>query len=264
LASRDADVAHAYRSALEISVDPQQIKDGQSAWGYQIESCGADRQCLSQSLDERLAAIQYAVRQSEAEPVQTPKSPVKWADAGPAPQAAPDTPASIQTNLIEEPDAIDEPAVETFVAPEAEQVAASVPSPSKPRRQVGGTATLAIGAMFILPVLAVVASLLVVRSLANHTMNRYGWPLILNWWNVLYLVGFFGGCFVASMGAQTGDALSLGFGFFGAIWLVLLIVNVRKTNLMTGLAMTLIQPFVVFILWALYGAAKAKMEGRRI
>ena len=118
--------------------------------------------------------------------------------------------------------------------------------------------------MFILPVLAVVASLLVVRSLANHTMNRYGWPLILNWWNVLYLVGFFGGCFVASMGAQTGDALSLGFGFFGAIWLVLLIVNVRKTNLMTGLAMTLIQPFVVFILWALYGAAKAKMEGRRI
>lgn len=276
LSAKDHQIDLAYRKALDQAAEPNRVRDNHSAWANGLSACGSDRKCIVQAYGEELRALEHAaaetpqiadipiIKDQVSGPVERPHPPTSRSDAArlidgsssPAP-AEPEQPFIRESYDADQP-TLDAPAPEMAVA---DQEAA--PS-SQPRRQGSGLGSLGIGALFILPILAVVASLLMVRSLANHTMQKYGWPLILNWWNTLYLVGFFGGCFVASLGAQTGDAVPMGLSFFGAIWLILLIVNIYKTSLLTGLAMTLIQPFVVFILWAFYGATKAKMEGRRI
>lgn len=97
------------------------------------------------------------------------------------------------------------------------------------------------------------------KALADYTSNRFGWPMILNWWNVLHLISIFALIGGLSVGAGAGGAV-IAIG----LWLIVLLVNVRKTNLLVGLTMTALQPFVVFIMWALYGVMKAKAEGRRV
>lgn len=108
-------------------------------------------------------------------------------------------------------------------------------------------------------VLAVLLALGTTKALADYTSRRYGWPLILNWWNLLHFVGAVLGMFVSTMGVPM-----MGLVVFGGCWVIVLIVNIWKTNLLAGLLMTLVQPLVVAILWVAYGITRAKMEGRRI
>ena len=277
LSARDRQIDMAYRNALDEAAEPNRIRDNHTAWASGLSACGSDRQCIVQAYAEELRALEYAtaktpevadtpiIKDRVSAPIERPYPLTSRSDT-PQRIDGPFNPAPAETEqpFIGGSDNADQPTYDAPAQPEmavADQKAAPA---SQPRRPGSGLGSLGVGALFILPIIAIVASLLVVRSLANHTMQKYGWPLILNWWNVLYLVGFFGGCFVASMGAHTGEIVSMGLGFFGAIWAILLIVNIYKTSLLTGLAMTLIQPFVVFILWAFYGATKAKMEGRRI
>ncbi len=42
----------------------------------------------------------------------------------------------------------------------------------------------------------------------------------------------------------------------GGIWLIVLAVNVRKTDLLTGVAMSVVQPFVVAILFVVFQLAR--------
>lgn len=277
LSARDRQIDTAYRKALNQASEPDQVRDNHTAWAQGLSGCGSDRQCIVQAYGEELRALEYA---TEKAPQVSDTAVITDRGSAPVERTMPATarsdleqrldgpfnpvPAEDEQSFVDQPVSAGQPTFEAPGQPEMAVADLDAGPSSQPRERGSGLGSLGIGALFILPILAVVASLLVVRSLANHAMQKYGWPLILNWWNALYLVGFFGGCFVASLGAQTGDALPMGLGFFGAIWLILLIVNIHKTSLLTGLAMTLIQPFVVFILWAFYGATKSKMEGRRI
>lgn len=277
LSARDRQIDLAYRNALDETSEPNRVRDNHTAWATGLSACGSDRQCIVQAYAEELRTLEYAtaktaqvadtpvIKDRVSSPVERPYSLTSRSDApqridGPLDPA----PAESEQPFPGQSDSAGQPTFDAPAQPGMVVVDHEAAPASQPRRQGSGLGSLGVGALFILPIIAIAASLVVVRSLASHTMQKYGWPLILNWWNALYLVGFFGGAFVGSLGAQTGDALPMGFGFFGAIWLIMLIVNTYKTNLLTGLAMTLIQPFVVFILWAFYGATKAKMEGRRI
>lgn len=253
LAAVDRNLDAAFRAALKRSENPDGLRAEQRLWLRDLRNCGEDPFCLEETYADRIEALENGpaeadltaeagdgttdglsadrgseaalpvVEESSAEPEMAPAEQEIVPSAGSRSDRQSDTPATVER--------------------ESQR---SAPEQTKRGVGLGG---LAFGALFMLPILAVVGSLLVVRNLANHTMNRYNWPLILNWWNVLYLVGFLGGFFVGSLGIATGDAVPLGLGFFGAIWLIMLVVNIRKTDLMTGLAMTLIQPFAVFIIY---------------
>lgn len=282
--ARDQQIDQAYRTALEQAPEPQRVRDNHAAWARSILVCGDDRGCISRSLDEELTALEYAAasgrRGVEVAAAEDPK-PQPFYGAAPPLERKPaessptflegDRSTAVESgpadSLLMEAPRHDE----TISQQQPEPAEAYEPSPSeqadlptKSSRLRNTTTGLAIGGLFILPILAVVVALLVVRSLANYTTNRYGWPLIMNWWNLFHLVGFFGGVFVGSMGVQTGAAIPMGLGFFGACWAIVLLKNITKTNLLTGLAMTIVQPLVVAILWVIYGVTKAKAEGRRI
>lgn len=260
LAQKDREVDAAYTRALDSADEPNRVRDNHTAWANSLSICGADRQCLAELLDEELEALEYASRpKQEAERLSVPE---------PEPELAlPPSPAPIQS--IEEP-----PTEPTFdLAPvkrrpasdsyeNSFELASPIPvegsEPAPAKRKVPEWEKAAFGGLLLIPLLGIIAGLLATKSLAEHTSRRYQWPLILNWWNVTYLVGIFGGLFVSTMGVPAS-----GLVFFGATCLVMLVVNVSKTNLLTGLAMTLVQPFVVVILWLAYGIAKANVQGRR-
>ena len=109
-------------------------------------------------------------------------------------------------------------------------------------------------------ILAVLIALGATKALADHTSQRYGWPLIMNWWNILHFIGGAAFMFLAFVGLQP----LMGAVVFAGCWLIVLIVNITKTNLVVGTLMTILQPLVVAILWVLYGVTRAKAEGRRI
>lgn len=281
---RDREIDRAYQAALEQAPEPNRVRDNHTAWSRSILACGSDRGCISRSLDEEVAALEYAAaagrRDVEMASIADPKpqavyGPAQAPERKPA-ENSPNSNGGNRSATVESEPVVSPPMGaarqdDLVSQQQSERSAAAVPSRSEqverqlePAVRGSTTAGLAIGGLFILPVLAVILALLVVRALANHTTTKYGWPLIMNWWNLLHLVGFFGGVFVGSMGAQSGAAIPMGLGFFGACWAIVLIVNITKTNLLTGLAMTIIQPLVVAILWVIYGVTKAKAEGRRI
>ena len=251
LASADRDLDASFRAALKRSENPDALRAEQRDWLRDLRECGDDPYCLYETYADRISALEAAPAERRLNPDaaltedlpsdRVPDVAASTADGteGLSSDRAPDVVSPIA----------DEPSAEASVAPEAALADLPALPPTRSNKRGGGLSSLAIGAMFVLPILAVIGSLLVVRSLANHTMNRYNWPLILNWWNALYLLGFLGALFVGSMGMATGDSVPLGLGFFAAIWLVLLVVNIRKTDLMTGIAMTLIQPLAVFVIY---------------
>ncbi len=260
LAERDRQVEAAYRDALQSATEPNRVRDSHTAWANSLSICGTDRQCLVELLDEELGMLEYASRPrlgADDATVQKPEVEV-------AEQALP-APVQTTEEQSDEP-GYNEAPTETPVAaeppPEALEpgpVAVDEPTiAAHPKRQVADWEKVVFGGLFIIPIIAVVLALLATKSLAEYTLRRFNWPLILNWWNVLYLIGIFGGLFVGTFAGPIG-----GFGFLGALCVVMLIVNVSKTNLLTGLAMTAVQPFVVIILWLGYGFAKAGVQGRR-
>lgn len=253
LVAIDRNLDAAFRAALSRSENPDDLRAEQRLWLRDLRNCGEDPFCLAESYADRIEALENGPADADL------TADAEYAAAeGPSGSRSSEAAPPVAGELSAEPEmALAEQEIVPPTEPRSGRQSAAQTagerenqrSPTEQTKRSGGLGGLAVGALFMVPILAVVGSLLVVRSLANHTMNRYNWPLILNWWNALYLVGFLGAFFVGSFGVATGDAVPLGLGFFGAIWLVMLVVNIRKTDLITGLGMTLIQPLAVFVIY---------------
>lgn len=135
--------------------------------------------------------------------------------------------------------------------PASIQTDKATPSNSSTSMVVGGF----ILALIVVLIIAISAT----KALADYSASRFGWPMIMNWWNALHLVSIFALVGAASIGSPMAGAL-----IAAGLWLIVLLVNIRKTNLLVGLTMTILQPFIVFIAWVIYGALKSKAEGRRL
>lgn len=240
LAAIDRKLDAAYKSALANAADDRALRQSQREWVRDFQLCGEDPFCIEESYADRIAVLDSFSGDSSAadepEPVEAQAT-----DAAPIPTATPVERAPRPAAASPEPQA-------------AETI-------GDVQRKAQGNPLVALtgGGLFLGMILAVVAALSATKALADHTTNKYGWPLIMNWWNLLHFMGAVAGMFVASFGG-----IMMGLVVFTGCWLVVLIVNITKTNLLTGLAMTIIQPLVVAILWVIYGVTKAKSEGRRI
>lgn len=240
LAATDRELDAAYTSALAYAADDRALRASQRDWLRDLQLCGEDPFCIEESYADRIAVLDSLSGDSSAadEPdnVEAPKTE--------APSIQTETPVE---SAPRQPTPSHEP-----------QVAETI---GDIQRDIQGKPLVALmgGGLFLGMILAVVAALAATKALADHTTNKYGWPLIMNWWNLLHFVGAVAGMFVASFGG-----VMMGLVVFGGCWLVVLTVNITKTNLFTGLAMTIVQPLVVAILWVAYGVTKAKTEGRRI
>ncbi|HYG25709.1 MAG TPA: lysozyme inhibitor LprI family protein, partial [Caulobacteraceae bacterium] len=240
LAAIDRKLDAAYKSALANATDDRALRQSQREWVRDFQLCDEDPFCIEESYADRIAVLDSFSGDSSAadepEPVEAQAT-----DASPIPTATPVERAPRPAAASPEPKA-------------AETV-------GDVQRKTQGNPLVALtgGGLVLGMILAVVAALAATKALADHTTNKYGWPLIMNWWNLLHFVGAVAGMFVASFGG-----IVMGLVVFAGCWLVVLIVNIAKTNLLTGLAMTIIQPLVVAILWVIYGVTKDKAEGRRI
>lgn len=240
LASIDRQLDAAYNAALANAANDRALRQSQREWLSDLQLCGEDPFCIEESYADRIAVLDSFGGDSSAaderEPVEAQEagtSPVQAAT--PVEQASRPKPASSE--------------------PQAAETIGDV----QRRNESNPLVALTGGGLFLGMILAVVAALAATKALADHTTNKYGWPLIMNWWNLLHFIGAVAGMFIASFGG-----IMMGLVVFAGCWLVVLIVNITKTNLVTGLAMTIVQPLVVAILWVVYGVTKTKAEGRRI
>lgn len=271
----DRQIDRAYRTAIEEASEPDRVRDNHTAWSRNVSACGRDRGCIGRSLDEQLAALEYAAatgrRDSAAAETGYPDPEQVYGPAPPAERRVEESSADVTMEAAAEPvpeqlpaEDLPAPAPEDVQFVERDELGAdeagvrTAPAPASDNRPSSFGQMLG-GGLFLGMILAVVAALAATKALADHTTQKYGWPLIMNWWNLLHFIGGVAGLFVASFGG-----VIMGLVVFAGCWLVVLIVNITKTNLLTGLAMTIIQPLVVAILWVIYGVTKAKAEGRRI
>lgn len=240
LAATDRELDAAYQSALDNAADDRSLRQSQRQWVRDLQLCGDDPFCIEESYSDRIAVL----------------------DSFGGDSSAADVSESVQAPEVEASPIRTEPAVETATdrpttktGPKAAETIGDI------QRDVQGNPLVALtgGGLFLGMILAIVAALATTKALADHTSNKYDWPLIMNWWNLLHFVGAVAGLFVASFGG-----IMMGLVVFSGCWLVVLLVNISRTNLLTGLAMTIVQPLVVAILWVVYGVTKAKTEGRRI
>lgn len=121
------------------------------------------------------------------------------------------------------------------------------------------TTSMVVGGFILALIVVLVIALGATKALADYTAARFGWPMIMNWWNALHLISIFALVIASSIGSPIAGAV-----IAAGLWLIVLLVNIRKTNLLVGLTMTILQPFIVFIAWVIYGALKSKAEGRRL
>lgn len=267
--ARDRQIDRAYRTALEQATEPNQVRDNHTAWSRSLSICGSDRDCIGRSLDEELTALEYAATKGRLEaeaaaagypepvPVSGPAPPI---DRNPV-----ESSSEVALEAAVEPTA-QEPTADEIVAPNSDEVRpletsdsdggrivefdappdASHSQPSSISQMMGGGLILGL-------IIVVLAALLATKALADHTTRRFGWPMILNWWNVLHLIAGFALWAGAAMGSPIG-----GLVVAGGIWLIVLAVNVRKTDLLTGVAMSVVQPFVVAILFVVFQLSRSK------
>lgn len=283
LSSLDRRLDAVFRSALRSSSRSDELLSDQQAWLSGVRRCGEDGSCIAAAYGDRIGELTPSQRDREVQIVQEvdprpakaqplPQSAVSNPQATPDPipprsntpspwvAVRPSTAAEFsappeQTGYGELP-AVD-PASEVASVTEEQPSAADAPVQKQGRPE--GFVAVVGGGLVIGLVLAVLLALGTTKALADYTSRRYGWPLILNWWNLLHFVGAVLGMFVSTMGVPM-----MGLVVFGGCWVIVLIVNIWKTNLLAGLLMTLVQPLVVAILWVAYGITRAKMEGRRI
>lgn len=121
------------------------------------------------------------------------------------------------------------------------------------------TTSMVVGGFILALIVVLIVAISATKALADYSASRFGWPMIMNWWNALHLVSIFALVGAASLGSPMAGAV-----IAAGLWLIVLLVNIRKTNLLVGLTMTILQPFIVFIAWVVYGALKSKAEGRRL
>lgn len=264
----DRQIDRAYRTAIDEATEPDRVRDNHTAWSRNVSACGSDRGCIGRSLDEQLAALEHAAATGrrdpaaagtelpDPEPVYSPAPPaerrVEESSPDVAMDAIADSPAGAPTDDVQVPALEDVQFVERDEL-EADQAGElDVPAPASDNRpsnfsqMVGGGAVLGV-------IVAILAALLATKALADHSMRTYGWPMILNWWNVLHLVAGFAFWCGAAFGSVLGGAVVA-----GGIWLIVLSVNVRKTDALTGVGMTVVQPFVVGILFVVFQFARNK------
>lgn len=266
--AQDRRIDQAYRTSLEQATEPNRVRDNHTAWSRSLSVCGSDRDCIGRSLDEQLEALEYAAASgrreraaaaeyTQPEPVYGPAPPIERRPAEPSPELAVEA-ASEFTSQEPAADEVPVPVIEElrpsesndseggraveFVSPPD----ATSTRPSSISQMIGGGVVLGL-------IVAVLAALLATKALADRSMSRYGWPMILNWWNVLHLVAGFTLWAGAAMGSPIG-----GLVVSGGIWFIVLVVNVRKTDLLTGVAMSVVQPFVVTILFVVFQLARYK------
>ncbi len=227
-----------FRAVLANSENPDALRQSQRQWLSDVQLCGADEGCIEKTYSDRILELSPNPDEDPVE-VMTEESPtVLHSEA-----ASPDRATTAQRLVpISQP---------------MENAVGEANSNSQANRD-DETALLG-GAMILALIVAGLVAVGATKALADYSIKRFGWPMILNWWNVLHLVSIF-----AFLGAFSVGAPMAGIVIAGGLWLIVLFVNVRKTNLIAGLAMTTLQPFLVFIMWAIYGATKAKAEGRRI
>lgn len=265
----DRQIDRAYRTAIDEATEPDRVRDNHTAWSSNVSACGSDRGCIGRSLDEQLAALEYAAatgrRDSAAAEAGYPDPEPVHGPAPPAERRVEESSADVTMEAAAEPvpeeasaGDLPAPAPEDIQFVERDELGAdqvggrTVPAPASDNRpssfsqMVGGGVVLGL-------IVAVLAALLATKALADHSMRTYGWPMILNWWNALHLVaGFALWCGVA-FGSALGGAVVA-----GGIWLIVLSVNVRKTDLMTGVMMSLVQPLVVAIVFVIFQLARNK------
>ena len=270
LRATDRLLSDVFGEALTTANDPDRLRSEQQEWSQSLSACG-DARCLRDAYSDRIAAMQ---------PIDQPPPQRLAARSEPVvekPAPASETPAAgslsepmaeeVAQTLDVEGNPLDAADVPTEIYAEAPlpsvgggdagpaRSGTDAATPSKPNPMFSAM----LGGLILGLIVCVLLALLATRSLANYSMQRYGWPMILNWWNLLHLVAIFAWITCVSFGAPL-----VGVVVAGGLWLIMLVMNCIKTNLLAGVAMTVIQPFVIFVLWALYGAAKAKAEGRRI
>lgn len=266
--------------ALRTVPNPDQLRSDQSEWTQNLRNCSTDALCLRDSYADRIGNVSRQTadflegqRAAEAdkveasEAVKTPKpvAPEQTPIATNAPfeQVAADPPlefpADVSDDVAVPTDAWGGDTAQSFEPINPDTPPTAIPSESAAPDDANPMASIGLGLAMLALIVVVIVALLATRSLANYSMQRYGWPMILNWWNLLHLVAIF-----ALIGGISFGAPIAGLVIAGGLWVIMLLVNCLKTNLLAGLAMTLIQPFVIFLLWALYGAARAKAEGRRV
>lgn len=266
LSARDQQVDLAYRKALNQVAEPNRVRDNHTAWANGLVGCGSDRQCIAQSYAEELRALAYATetsRQAELEaeslpeqqPVRGPAPPLERNAAEPTGRqdAGPDRPdydvfaatpvAREEDERVGDLSSVSQNATpdETSPAPERKTAPAS-----KLDQFLGGGIILGL-------LVAVVFALLATKALADHSARRYGWPMILNWWNILHLVAVGAWVGLTAMGSPVGGVVVA-----AGLWLLVLAVNIRKTDVATGLAMTVVQPLVVVIIYVVIQFARYK------
>lgn len=266
--------------AFRTVPNPDQLRSEQGEWTQNLRNCSTDALCLrdsyadrignvrrqtADSLEEQRAAEADKVEASEAAKYPRPLTPEQTpiATNTSSEQVAADPtlefPAEVSGDVAVTTDAWRGDTAQSFEPINPDTPPTAIPSESSAPGDANPMASIGLGLALLALIVVVLVALLATRSLANYSLQRYGWPMILNWWNLLHLVAIF-----ALIGGISFGAPVAGLVIAGGLWVIMLVVNCLKTNLLAGLAMTLIQPFVIFLLWALYGAAKAKAEGRRI
>ena len=239
LAGLDRQLNDTFRVVLGGSDNPDALRRAQGEWLSNIQSCGADERCIGKAYSDRMAELSPPPDSELVETATNEAPPILHSDAAPLNGAL----------QAEQPYASDNP--------RAEEV--SAPAQSAPQPDGDDSTALRGGAMILGLIVAGLIAIWATKALADYSINRFGWPMILNWWNILHLISIF-----AFLGAISVGAPLAGVVIAGGLWLIVLFVNIRKTNLLAGLAMTILQPFLVFIMWAIDGVMKAKTEGRRI
>jgi len=266
--AQDRQIDRAYRKALEQATEPNRVRDNHTAWSRSLSVCGSDRDCIGRSLDEELAALEYAAttgrREAEAaaagypepEPVYGPAPPIERKPPEPSPEvpveASESTPQKPAANEAPVP-VIEELRPSKSNDSEGGQIFESEAPPAASHSQPSSISQMMGGGLILGLIVVVLAALLATKALADRTSQRFGWPMILNWWNVLHLVAGFALWAGVAMGSPVG-----GLVVAGGIWLIVLAVNVRKTDLPTGVAMSVVQPFVVAILFVVFQLSRSK------
>lgn len=240
LALMDQQMDETFRAVLARQTDRETLRSSQRAWLADVRLCDADATCIYRTYEDRLRDL---VRLDVEETDEQPEAIAEPSQA----QAMPSS--TTEASQVRQ---MDVPNVQT--APDSAQ-ASSTASQSD---ATDSKAVMAVGGIILGLIVLLLIAVGATKALADYTAARFGWPMVLNWWNVLHLISIF-----AFLGAFSVGAPMAGVVIAGGLWLIVLFVNIRKTNLLVGLTMTVLQPLVVFIMWAIYGAMKSKAEGRR-
>lgn len=248
LATVDRNLDAAFRAALKRSADPDGLRAGQRAWLTDLRNCNDDPFCLYETYADRIAVLESDLAEGGRNPALQTAATADLSSPGGS---------DVLPLGAEEPN----PAEETAAQPTTSDTRSESPAvpavvvPERPQRQgqTKGSGELFGGAVILGLLVVLLLALLATKALADHSMRKFGWPMILNWWNVLHLVVGFALWGGAMIGAPLGGVVVA-----GGVWLIVLAVNIRNTDVLTGLAMTVVQPFVVAILFVVFQFSRNK------